>query len=74
MKTYERIEMKPQVMFGKPVIRNTGITVEQILRKLSGGMAVEEIIKDHSHLTPEDIYAAQAFAADYLAVGQIAFR
>jgi len=73
MKTYEKIEMNPQIMFGKPIIKNTRITVEQILRKLSGGMTIEEIIKDHPHLTPEDIYSAQAFAADYLADEQIAF-
>ncbi|MBU4421177.1 MAG: DUF433 domain-containing protein, partial [Proteobacteria bacterium] len=38
MKKHERIEIKPNVMFGKPVIKNTRITVEQVLRKLSGGM------------------------------------
>ena len=73
MKTYEKIEMNPQIVFGKTVIKNTRITVEQILRKLSGGMTIEEIIKDHPHLTPGDIYAAQGFAADYLADEQIAF-
>jgi len=73
MKTYEKIEMNPKIMFGKPVIKNTRITVEHILRKLSGGMTIEEIIKDHPHLTREDIYSAQAFAADYLADEQIAF-
>ena len=73
MKTYEKIEMNPQIMFGKPVIKNTRITVEQILRKLSAGMTIEEIIKDHPHLTREDIYSAQAFAADFLADEQIAF-
>lgn len=30
-------------------------------------------IKDHSHLRPEDIFAAQEFAADYLAAEEIAF-
>jgi uncharacterized protein (DUF433 family) len=73
MKRYEKIEMNPEVMFGKPVIKNTRITVEHILRKLSGGMTIEEIIADHPHLTPEDIYAAQAFAADYLADELISF-
>ena len=74
MKTYDKIEMNPKIMFGKPVIKHTRITVELILRKLSGGMTIDEIIKDHPHLTPEDIYSAQAFAADYLADEQIAFR
>ncbi len=54
-------------MFGKPVIRGTRITVEHILRKLAVGMTVEEILHDHPHLTREDIYAAIAFAADYMA-------
>jgi len=73
MKKYERIEINPSVMFGKPVIKKTRITVEQILRKLAGGMTPDEIIKDHPHLKPEDIYAAQEFAADYLAEEEIAF-
>ena len=32
MRRNERVEINPQVMFGKPVIRDTRITVEQILR------------------------------------------
>jgi uncharacterized protein (DUF433 family) len=63
MKRSDRIEIKPNIMFGKPVIRGTRVTVEQILRKLAGGMTVEEIIPDHPHLKKEDILAAQEFAA-----------
>ena len=73
MKQYDRIEISPNIMFGKPVIKNTRITVENVLRKLAGGMSVEEIIADHPHLKPEDIFAAQEFAADYLADEEIAF-
>jgi len=73
MKKYKRIEINPNIMFGKPVIKNTRITVEQILRKLAGGMTIEEIIADHPHLKPKDILAAQDFAADYLADEEIAF-
>jgi uncharacterized protein (DUF433 family) len=73
MKKYDRIDINPEVMFGKPVIKNTRITVEQILRKLAGGMTVEEIIIDHPHLNREDIFVAQEFAADYLADEEIAF-
>ena len=57
MKKHERIEINPDIMFGKPVIRGTRITVELILRKLAGGMTPEEIIKDHPHLKIEDILA-----------------
>ena len=63
MKKYERIEINPNIMFGKPVIKGTRIMVEHILRKLAGGMTVEEIITDHPHLKKEDILAAQEFAA-----------
>ena len=64
---HERIEINPKVMVGKPVIRGTHLTVELILRKLGAGMTADEIIADHPRLTIEDIRAAQAFAADYLA-------
>jgi uncharacterized protein (DUF433 family) len=48
-------------------VKGTRITVEMILRKLGAGMTAEEILQDHPHLTLDDIRAAQAFAADYLA-------
>lgn len=32
-----------------------------------------EIVVDHPHLTPEDVYAAVAFAADHLAQEEIIF-
>ncbi len=73
MKKHERITIDPNIMFGKPVIKGTRITVEHILRKLSGGMTIDEIITDHPHLKQEDIFAAQEFAADYLADEEIAF-
>ena len=41
---YERISINPKIMFGKPAIKGTRITVEQILRKLAGGMSVKEIM------------------------------
>jgi uncharacterized protein (DUF433 family) len=34
---------------------------------------IDEILADHPHLTPDDIYAAAAFAADYLAQEEIVF-
>jgi len=36
-------------------------------------MTSQEIIRDHPHLSPQDIFAAQEFAADYLAAEEIAF-
>ncbi|MBU0512780.1 MAG: DUF433 domain-containing protein [Chloroflexi bacterium] len=70
---HDRIEINPAIMFGKPVITGTRITVEHLLRKLAGGMMVGEILDDHPRLTPDDVYAAAAFAADHLAQEEIIF-
>ena len=69
--SHDRIEINPAIMFGKPVIKATRITVEHVLRKLGAEMTIEEILAEQSHLTPDDIYAAAAFAADYLAQEEI---
>ena len=68
----DRIEARPEVLFGKPAIKGTRISVEHILRKLAAGMTPEEIVAEHPHITVEDIHAAEEFAADYLAEEEIA--
>jgi uncharacterized protein (DUF433 family) len=73
MRIHERVEVNPNIMFGKPVIKGTRITVEQILNKLAGGLTVDNILADHPHLTADDVYAAIAFAADYMAREEIVF-
>jgi uncharacterized protein (DUF433 family) len=69
---HERIEINPDIMDGKPVIRGTRV-VELDLRKLGAGMSPEAILVDHPRLTLDDIRAAQAFAADYLADEDIVY-
>jgi uncharacterized protein (DUF433 family) len=64
---HERVEINPEIMGGKPVIRGTRVPIAIVLRKLGAGMTPEAIVGDHPRLTLEDIRAAQAFAADYLA-------
>jgi uncharacterized protein (DUF433 family) len=68
---HERIEMNPDIMGGKPVVRGTRVPVELILRKLGAGMSPEAILTDRPRLALEDIHAAQAFTADYLAEDDI---
>lgn len=70
---HERIDINPNIMQGKPVIRGTRIPVELVLRKLGVGMTVEEIIADHPRLTTDDVRAAQAYAAGYLADEEIVY-
>jgi uncharacterized protein (DUF433 family) len=71
---HERIEINPEIMGGKPVIRGTRIPVELVLRKLGAGLSSEEILAAHPRLALEDIRAAQAFAADYLADEELVYR
>lgn len=68
---HKRIVIDPNIMFGKPVIKGTRITVELILRKLAEGMSDEQILTHHPQLKVEDIRAATAFAADHLANEEI---
>jgi uncharacterized protein (DUF433 family) len=63
----DRIEIDPNVMLGKPVIRGTRITVELILRKLAEGATETELVDAYPRLTREDLQAAIGYAADTLA-------
>jgi uncharacterized protein (DUF433 family) len=47
-------------MAGKPVIRDTRVPAETVLRKLGAGMTVDAILADHPRLTHDDILAAQS--------------
>jgi uncharacterized protein (DUF433 family) len=67
MAVNERIEVNAAVMVGKPVIRGTRIPVELILRKLSEGATEADLLDAYPRLSPEDIRAALAYAADTLA-------
>ena len=70
-KLIERIEINPQVMLGKPIIKGTRITVEIILRKLSQNISVDEILKDYPHLKVEDIRAALEYAATSMSMEEV---
>ena len=60
----ERIEINPEIMLGKPVIRGTRIPVEIILRKLAEGATEADLLDAYPRLTKQDIQAALAYAAD----------
>jgi uncharacterized protein (DUF433 family) len=58
------IQRNPNKRFGKPCVRNTRITVFDVLGWLAAGMTNEEIIADFPELTNEDIRACLSYAAD----------
>jgi len=57
------IRINPNKRFGKPCIRETRITVYDVLGWLSSGMTYNEILSDFPELTQQDIFACLAFAA-----------
>lgn len=66
MTIHGRIEVRPDIMLGKPVITGTRIPVELIVRKLGEGASVEDLLDGYPNLTKEDIQAALIYAADTL--------
>ena len=67
MAKHPRIEINPEVMVGKPVIRGTRITVEHILRRLGDYETIPAFLDDYPNLTAADVRAALAYAADHMA-------
>jgi uncharacterized protein (DUF433 family) len=65
--SHNLIQSDPDVMTGKPVVRGTRITVETILRKLSRGESIEQILESHPRLTRESVLAALEYAAEAMA-------
>lgn len=59
-----RITINPNVCFGKPCIRGHRVWVSLILDLLASGMKAEEIVQEYPGLTPEDILACIAYAAE----------
>jgi len=73
MAIYDRIEINPKVMMGKPVILGTRIPVELILRKLSENATQADLLQAYPQLVAEDIQAAIRFAADTIAHEETVF-
>jgi uncharacterized protein (DUF433 family) len=66
MNFLERIEINPQIMAGKPVIKGTRVTVQYVLGLLSHGESPESIVADHPNITTDDVFACIEFASDVL--------
>ena len=62
----ERIEINPEVLVGKPVIRGTRLSVELILSLLEGGWSFDDIIQSYPGIAEEDIRACIAYAREVI--------
>jgi uncharacterized protein (DUF433 family) len=71
MEYSDRINIDSQIMLGKPVIKGIRIPVELVLRKLSEGLSIDQLLMSYDHLTKEDVYAALTYASDLVANDEI---
>ena len=66
MDYHERIHTDAEVMLGKPTIKGTRITVEQVLGKKSEGASVSDLLAAYPHLERDDVLAALSYGADVI--------
>ena len=64
MRLLERVSVDPAVRFGKPCIRNTRISVGDVLGYLAGGTSEEELLAQFPQLCADDVRACLAYAAE----------
>jgi uncharacterized protein (DUF433 family) len=63
---HKRIELNPEILAGKPVIKGTRLSVQFILGLLAHGETPQSIIEEYSYITEEDIRACLLFANEVL--------
>ena len=66
MRWQDRIVIDPKVLVGKPVIKQTRISVEFVVDLLGRGWTVEQVLAEYDHLTREDVQACLAYASEVL--------
>lgn len=62
----KRIISDPKIMLGKPVVKGTRITVELLLKKLSEGNTIDQLLKAYPNLKKEDVLAALQYSAEVI--------
>jgi len=63
---HPRIEIDPDIMVGKPVIRGTRLTVEFVIGLLAAEWSEQDILESYPGVVREDIVACLAYARDTL--------
>lgn len=58
------ISIHPEMRSGKPCIRDTRMTVGDVLQYLSTGMTINALVEEFPNITEVDVLACLAFASD----------
>jgi uncharacterized protein (DUF433 family) len=68
----ERIQINPNIHFGKPCVSGTRIPVQNVLELIKEGITFEKIIKDYyPDLQVEDIRACIQYAIEIMTAEDI---
>ena len=68
----ERIEINPEIHFGKPCVAGTRITVQSVLELVGEGVVFDEIVRDYyPDLTRNDINACLDYAIALVSAEEI---
>lgn len=57
-----RIEMNPEILAGKPVIKGTRLSVEFVVGLLADGWSEQELLRNYPTLSREDVLACLKYA------------
>lgn len=62
----ERIVIDPQILVGKPVVKNTRLAVEFVVGLMAQGWSESDVLKNYPDLVHEDILACLQYANEVL--------
>ena len=65
----EHIVTDPKILLGKPIIKDTRISVEFILERLATGWTEAEILENYPRLSKESIKAVFAYSLECMKDG-----
>ena len=63
MQKFSRITMDPQVMGGKPCIRNMRVTVGTLVGLMASGKTIDEVLAAYPYIERQDVLEALTYAA-----------
>ena len=64
MSWQDRIVVDPKVLTGKPVVRGTRISVEQVVDLLAAGWSHAQILESYPHISEDDIRACLGYVGE----------
>lgn len=64
MDWHDFIEVNPDVLVGKPVLKGTRIAVELVLERLADGWTIDDVLEAYPHLRREQVLAALSFVSE----------